>query len=267
MAGPTTAERGARPRSESGRPDEGPPGRRFRLPRFRLSPRVLIALIAAVVLVAGGIWVLYGSSWLRVETVHTSGTDVLTHAEVEAAAVVPVGAPLISVDTDGIEARLRRKLPRIDSVEVIRSWPNGIGLKVIERKPALLLEKGAKFIEVDAGGVLFATVEKAPKDVPLLELTVDRSAGTQRFGTERLMREAVRVRAELPEKVAGDIRVVRVRSYDSISLELTGGRTVMWGSGEDGTAKARALTALMKAVPKAGHFDVSAPTAPAASGS
>ena len=41
----------------------------------------------------------------------------------------------------------------------------------------------------------------------------------------------------------------------------------MWGSGEDGPAKARALTALMKASPKAGHFDVSAPTAPAASGS
>lgn len=218
-------------------------------------------------LVAGGIWALYGSPWLRVEKVHTSGTDVLTHTEVETAAAVPVGAPLISVDTDGIEARLRQKLPRIDSVEVVRSWPNDIRLKVIERKPALLLEKGAKFIEVDAGGVRFATVEKAPKDVPLLELTVDQSAGTQRFGTERLMREAVRVRAELPEKVAGGIRVVRVRSYDSISLELTGGRTVMWGSGEDGTAKARALTALMKAVPKAGHFDVSAPTAPAASGS
>ncbi|MFE2036519.1 cell division protein FtsQ/DivIB [Streptomyces scopuliridis] len=267
MAGPTTAERGARPRSESGRPDEGPPGRRFGLPRLRISPRVLIALIAAALLAAGVIWALYGSSWLRIEKVNTSGTDVLTRAEVEAAAAVPVGAPLISVDTDGIEARLRRKLPRIDSVEVVRSWPNGIGLKVIERKPALLIEKGAKFIEVDAGGVRFATVEKAPKGVPLLELTVDQSAGTQRFGTERLMREAVRVRAELPENVAGDIRVVRVRSYDSISLELTGGRTVMWGSGEDGTAKARALTALMKAVPKAGHFDVSAPTAPAVSGS
>ncbi|MFE4534036.1 cell division protein FtsQ/DivIB [Streptomyces scopuliridis] len=267
MAGPTTAERGARPRSESGRPDEGPPARRFGLRRLRLSPRVLIALIAAALLVGGGIWALYGSSWLRVEKVNASGTDVLTRAEVETAAAVPVGAPLISVDTDRIEARLRRKLPRIDSVEVVRSWPNGIGLKVIERKPALLLEKGAKFIEVDAGGVRFATVEKAPKSVPLLELTVARSAGTQRFGTERLMREAVRVRAEVPEKVARDIRVVRVRSYDSISLELTGGRTVMWGSGEDGTAKARALTALMKAVPRAGHFDVSAPTAPAASGS
>ncbi|MFB6982247.1 cell division protein FtsQ/DivIB [Streptomyces scopuliridis] len=267
MAGPTTAERGARPRSESGRPDEGPPARRFGLRCLRLSPRVLIALIAMALLVGGGIWSLYGSSWLRVEKVNASGTDVLTRAEVETAAAVPVGAPLISVDTDAIETRLLRKLPRIDSVEVVRSWPNGIGLKVIERKPALLLEKGAKFIEVDAGGVRFATVEKAPRDVPLLELAVDRSAGTQRFGTERLMREAVRVRAEVPEKVAGDIRVVRVRSYDSISLELTGGRTVMWGSGEDGTAKARALTALMKAVPRAGHFDVSAPTAPAASGS
>lgn len=59
-------------------------------------------------LVAGGIWALYGSPWLRVEKVHTSGTDVLTHTEVETAAAVPVGAPLISVDTDGIEARLRR---------------------------------------------------------------------------------------------------------------------------------------------------------------
>ncbi|MEV8388489.1 MULTISPECIES: FtsQ-type POTRA domain-containing protein [unclassified Streptomyces] len=267
MAGPTTAERGARPRSESGRPDEGPPGRRFGLPRLRISSRVLIVFFAAALLIAGGIWALYGSSWLRIEKVNTSGTDALTRAEVVAAADVPVGAPLISVDTDGIEARLLRKLPRIDSVEVVRSWPNDIGLKVIERKPVLLLKNGAKFIEVDAGGVRFATVEKAPKDVPLLELAVDRSAATRRFGTERLTREAVRVHAELPEKVAGNIRVVRVRSYDSISLELTGGRTVMWGSGEDGTAKARALTALMKAVPRAAHFDVSAPTAPAASGS
>lgn len=265
MAGPTTAERGTRPRSESGRPDEGPRGRRFGLPRPR--PRPLIALIAAAVLVAGGIWALYGSSWLRVEKVSASGTEVLTRAQVEAAAAVPVGAPLISVDTDGIEARLREKLPRIDSVEVVRSWPNGIGLEVIERKPVLLIKKGAKFIEVDAGGVRFATVDNAPKDVPLLELTVDQSVGTRRFGTKRLTREAVRVRAELPEKVAGDIKAVRVRSYDSISLELTGGRTVMWGSGEDGAAKAGALTALMKAVPEAGRFDVSAPTAPAASGS
>lgn len=55
-------------------------------------------------------------------------------------------------------------------------------------------------------------------------------------------------------------------SYDSVVLELTGGRSVTWG-GEQSDAKGRALNALLKAAPKAGHFDVSVPTAPAVSGS
>ena len=258
MAGPTTAERGARQQSESGRPG---PGRRFRLP----SRRMMIVLTASTVFLGGALWSLYGSNWLRVERVSTSGAEVLTRGEVESTAAVPVGSPLISVDTDGIEDRLRRKLPRIDSVEVERSWPNAISLKVIERQPVLLIGKGAKFTEVDADGVRFATVATAPKGVPVLKMTVDRKAAAQRFGPGRLMREAVRVRGDLPAKVARATKAVRVRSYDSISLELTGGRTVMWGSGEDGAAKARALTALLKAAPTSGHFDVSAPSAPAAS--
>ncbi|WP_329388876.1 cell division protein FtsQ/DivIB [Streptomyces sp. NBC_01716] len=265
MAGPTTAERDAeRTESESGRPRSGRPGRR----RFRLlDRRFLLLLTSLIVLGGGGIWLLYGSAWLRVEQVKTSGVEVLKPAEVEAVAAVPFDTPLISADTEAIERRLRQKLPRIDSVDVERSWPNGIGLKVTERKPALVIEKGAKFIEVDAKGVRFATVDKAPKGVPLLELTVDQSPSVRRFTASRLMSEAVRVWDELPGKVADATSVVKVRSYDSISLELTGGRTVMWGSGEDGGAKARALTALMKAVPDAVHFDVSAPTAPSVSGS
>ncbi|MEE1741068.1 FtsQ-type POTRA domain-containing protein [Streptomyces sp. BE147] len=264
MAGGTTAQRGAGKRADTPArpPRTGPEGR-------RPSRRTLLILIAvAVALVtAGAVWVLYGSSWLRVERVGTTGTEVLTPAEVEAAAEVPLGAPLISVDTGAMENRLRQKLSRIDTADVVRSWPHGIGLKVTERKPVLLVEKGAKFIEVDAKGVRFATVDKAPRGVPLLELKPDQSASLRRFGSDRLLREAVRVAGGLPGNIAKDTEAVRVTSYDSISLELTRGRVVTWGSGEEGPVKARVLTALMKAAPKAGHFDVSAPTAPAVSGS
>ncbi|MGW1881767.1 cell division protein FtsQ/DivIB [Streptomyces sp. NPDC001970] len=269
MAGPTTAERGTRnPRGSSsagrsGRVRRGPVFRRPRLP----GRRALLIGSALVVVVAAGIWLLYGSSWLRVERVRTSGTQVLTHREVEEAAAVPIGSPLISVDMESIEARLRDKLPRIDSVEAVRSWPHGIALKVTERKPVLLIGKGAKFIEVDTKGVRFATVDKAPKGVPLLELTTDQSPGLRRFDEQRLVTEVVRVTAELPAQATKDLRSVEVRSYDSITLELTRGRTVVWGSSENGEAKARALAALMKVAPGAGHFDVSAPTAPAVSGS
>ncbi|MDQ0962495.1 cell division protein FtsQ [Streptomyces sp. B4I13] len=264
MAGSATAERGARQQESS-----GPPLVRRLGPR-RL--RMIIVLVLAVSLLgAGAVWVLYGSQWLRVREVTVTGTAVLTPQQVREVAAVTVGTPLVSVDTDAVEARLRKELPRIDSVEAVRSWPHGISVKVVERTPVLLVRKGANFVEVDDEGVRFATVSEAPKGIPLLEMSASSSrsaaASLRRFGETRLTREAVRAAGSLPPAVARETRLVKVRSYDDIALRLTDGRTVAWGSAENGAAKGRALTALMKAAPAARHFDVSAPTAPASSGS
>lgn len=269
--GATTAERGERQRHTSGPPRR--PGVLGRLGPRRLRASVILAL-ALLVLGGGALWVLYGSRWTHVERVSVSGTAVLTREQVREAADVPVGEPLASVEADTIESRLLRELPRIDSVEVTRSWPHEIVLKVVERTPVLIVEsaeKGGKYVEVDAKGVRFATVSHAPKGVPALELTLSRTgsqtASVRRFGSDRLVREAVRVAGDLPSAVTRAVKTVKVRSYDSISLELGDGRTVAWGSGEKGGVKSRALTALMKAAPGARHFDVSVPTAPASSGS
>ncbi|MFE6911671.1 cell division protein FtsQ/DivIB [Streptomyces erythrochromogenes] len=284
MAGATTAQRGTpssdrpgrSPRKGAGSP-KPPKGPKPPKPPKRTAPRgpgkhlrrgpVLASLAAAVLLVSGGTWVLYGSSWLRVEKVTATGTQVLTPEQVLAAAAVPVGSPLVSIDTDEIESRVRGRLPRIDSVDAVRAWPHGIGLKVTERKPVLLIKKDANFVEVDASGVRFDTVPKAPAGVPVLELNAGGSPSARRFDEERLLHEAVLVAGSLPAPVATETVQVKVGSYDSIVLELTGGRSVRWGSGEQSDAKGRALTALLKAAPKAGHFDVSVPTAPAAAGS
>ncbi|MFD8520521.1 cell division protein FtsQ/DivIB [Streptomyces capillispiralis] len=265
MAGSTTAERGARQQGSSGPP---PPVRRFGQRHVR---RIIVSAIALLFLGSGAFWLLYGSDLVRVERVTVSGTRVLTPDQVRAAADVPLGEQLVSVDTDAIEARLAHELPRIDTVDVIRSWPSEITLKVAERTPVLLIHQGEKFVEVDDEGVRFATVAKAPKGVPALELAVSGTGSTapslRRFGQDRLVREAVRVAGDLPSAVARTTRSVKVRSYDDISLELTDGRTVDWGSGEKNAEKGRTLTALMKAEPGARHFDVSVPTAPASSGS
>ncbi|OSZ57030.1 cell division protein FtsQ [Streptomyces pharetrae CZA14] len=260
MAGPTTAQRGARQQESSGPPPARPP-----------RPRTIAVLAVVLALLGAGGWVLYGSQWLRVEHVSVSGTRVLGPEQVREAADVPLGEPLVSVDTEAMESRLRQELPRIDEIDVVRSWPRGIGLEVTERTPVLVVEKGRKFVEVDDEGVRFATVSDAPKGVPLLELKPSRSrsasASLRRFGEPRLVREAVRVAGALPAAVARRTRTVEVRSFDDITLKLADGRTVAWGSGEKGAAKARTLTALMKAAPDARHFDVSVPTAPASSGS
>ncbi|MGW1377252.1 cell division protein FtsQ/DivIB [Streptomyces sp. NPDC002446] len=271
MAGPTTARRGEK-KSPSG-PPAAPEvrGRRFRWVRIPLRAPgrrgLIIITVLAVLLGAFGVWVLCASNWLRLERVRATGTEVLTPREVVAAAGAPMNTPMISVDTDELARRLRARLPRIKTVDVERSWPHTIGLKVTERTPELLMPVGGKYVEVDAEGVRFATVAAAPKGVALLEMAVSDSPSLRQFGIDRLRRAAVDVARDLPPSVRKNLHKVRVRSYDAITLELSGGRTVAWGSREQGAEKAKVLTGLLKAARDARHFDVSVPSAPAVSGS
>lgn len=272
MAG-AVREKAAAGREERGAGSGGPPaarrpaarrGRRLRLP----GRRVLIAvLLAAAVLGGFAAWALYGSNWLRVEQVAVSGTDVLDADEVLDAARISEDVPMATVDTDAVEARLAAELPRIDSVDVDRVWPHRVEVTVTERRPAVLLRKGESFVEVDDEGVRFATVRTPPAKVPIVEMQVADSPSLDRFGRQRLRESAVRVAGALSESVRRDTRTILVRSYDSVTLELTGGRTVLWGSAERGAAKTKALAAVMKAERDARYFDVSVPSAPAASSS
>ncbi|MEU1375719.1 FtsQ-type POTRA domain-containing protein [Streptomyces triculaminicus] len=293
MAGPTTARRGgeknakskssrssktskssrtalppSRPRRPGGGPRAGRPGGSRPLGRPPRRRTLLLWGALAVMVSAGAWWALYGSTWLRVTHVDVSGNSVLTAGEIREVAKVPLGDPLVSVDTDTIGERLRTRLRRIGAVDVVRSWPHGIGLKVTERQPKALLERGGKFIEIDGAGVRFATVDHPLRGVPRLVMDVpDDSPSARRFGTTRLEGAAVHVLTSLPGSARKDTLAVRVRSYDAITVELTRGRAVIWGSSERGEEKARTLAALLRAAGGAKRFDVSAPGAPAVSGS
>nr|WP_070197643.1 FtsQ-type POTRA domain-containing protein [Streptomyces oceani] len=229
----------------------------------------LLLLLAVVLVASFGVWALYGSDWFRAERVSVSGTRALTEKQVRDAAAVPVGSPLASLDEAAVEHRLRERLRRIDRVRVERSWPHEVSVEVTERKPVLVLEHSpgradGSYVEVDDDGVRFGTLDKRPKDVPLLSLEPRAPADARHFSDSRLRRAAARVAESLPESLARETRGVLVRSYDDISLRLTDGRTVLWGSADGGAAKAEALAALRKAEKDAEHFDVSVPRAPSA---
>lgn len=268
VTGPEAKSSGAapaRPPEATGpAPVAGRRGPRFTAPGRRTA---LVGLVVLTVLVGGGTWAVYGSPWFRADRVAVAGNHDLTRAQIERAAAVPLGGPLLSVDTGAVRRRLLAALPRIDQVAVTRRWPHTISVKVTERTPSAVLKGNGKYTEVDREGVRFATVDHAPRGVPLVQLVPVQSASLRHFGTKGLLRAAIVVAGDLPDSLRGRATAIRVRSYDGITVELSGGRDVMWGSQEDGPRKAAVLTALMKAEPRATHFDVSAPTAPAASGS
>lgn len=198
VAATTTARRGRNSGTEE------PPARSAKAPGPGPRRGRLLLLAAAVALLGGAaVWALYGSSWLRVESVTAEGTRVLTPAQVEKAAAVQKGVPLASVDTDAVAARLLAELPRLRTAEVERSWPHGIELRVSERRPVLIIAKNGQYGEVDREGVRFATVGTRPKGVPLLKLDAARSPSLKRFPVSRLRAEAVTAAADVPAAVRG----------------------------------------------------------------
>ncbi|MFF4338642.1 cell division protein FtsQ/DivIB [Kitasatospora sp. NPDC001540] len=247
----------------------GEDGETARPPRLRLSRRGVGVLVALGALVVGGLgWTVFFSAALDVRGVAVQGLDSgrLTQQDVERALGGTASGPLARVDLDEARAEVA-KLPRVASVEVWRGWPHTLRVKVTERRAVAAIQRdGGGFVQVDAGGVEFATEPQPPSGVPVVALQLSQPAQDAVAVIDRptLVRSAVTVAAGLPPDVAKQAGSLTVYSYDDIRLRLASGATVRWGSAEDTPRKAAVLTALLGQ--KASNYDVSAPDAPAVSG-
>lgn len=194
-------------------------------------------------------WLLLASPWLQVADVSVEGTSRLTTQRVQKAAGVPAGTPLARVDTGAVERRVAR-LPAVEAVEVTRSWPDTLLVSVRERHAVVGVLSGSTWTLVDGAGVAFGTATALPPGAVRLQV---REVGPEDPATQ----SALAVLRELPTPLRARVAVVRAASDVSVSLQLTGGRTVVWGAPGGAETKAAAVTALLRRPGKV--LDVSAP--------
>lgn len=213
-----------------------------------LTWRPVVALLLVIALVAGGIWLVFFSSVLAVESVDVEGTRTLDEAEVRAVAAVPEGEPLARVDLDAIRARVQA-LAVVRSAEVTREWPDGVLITVEERVAIAVVEIGGRIRGMDADGVVFRDYATAPPGLPRVRTSTETRTDA--------LQEAARVVAALPAGISRRVDHVSVATIDQIELVLRDGRTVMWGSAEDSEQKAAVLVRLLEQ--PAQHYDVSVP--------
>ncbi|HVX53494.1 cell division protein FtsQ/DivIB, partial [Nocardioides sp.] len=121
-----------------------------------------------------------------------------------------------------------------------------------------VIEIGGQLHALDADGVVFSSYKSAPAGLP----KVSTPAGTDAAA----LRQAAQVVTAMPRDLADRVDHVEVKSVDEISLALSAGQTVQWGSATDSATKAEVLAALLKAQPHAKEYDVSVPGQPVTSG-
>jgi cell division protein FtsQ len=215
---------------------------------------------AAALVVVGGVgWVLWGSPLLAVRTVQVDGVSRLPAAQVREIAGVAKGTPLLRVDVQAAGDRVAQ-LPQVDSVEVARGWPNTVVITVVERTPVAVVGPPGRRSLVDAGGVLFDTVTG---DAPAGAVPLDvADPGPDDPAT----RAALGALVALPAQVRSQVTGAEATSAEDVALVLGDAIDVRWGSAEQTAEKAAALAAVLDqigsgALEPASTIDVSTPDA------
>jgi cell division protein FtsQ len=225
---------------------------RDRWRRLSVTVTVTLAVLALI-----GYVIVWHTSLFAVTAVRVVGAHAVSAQQIVAAAAVRPGTALAAVDTGAAAARVD-SLVRIASTQVTLSWPHTVVVTVTERTAAALIPQAGGYQLVDGSGVIFGTVPAAVAGLPVIR--VSASADVRR----QVVPGALAALGALPATLEHQVVGISASSDYDITLTLSGGSTVNWGGGDQAAEKARDLAAMVR-LGKAGHFDVSAPNAPAMS--
>lgn len=218
--------------------------------RSRRRRLIWLSTIGAVVLLIGGSVVAAYSPLFAVEKITVAGASVLDAAAVESALADQIGTPLALVSESEVKAALIA-FPLIETYALEAKPPHDLVVRIVERTPIGVIESGAGFTLVDAAGVALSTTPDRPEGQPVI--VVDGGIESDAFESVGLV-----VRS-LPADVRAIVTDVSASTLDDVTLKLSSGLTVVWGSADRSTLKAEVLASTMLANPAAREIDVSSP--------
>jgi cell division protein FtsQ len=212
---------------------------------------VLVALAVAVVLVLLGVLSWFGPL-LRVRGVEVRGLSGAQVAQVRQIAAAQRGTSLLRVDTTAVADQVE-ELPYVASARTQRAWPWTLRVVVRPRVAVAAVPRaGGQLQLVDADGVPFATVARAPAGLPVLRVPVG-AAGRDALAATLTVLDG------LPESLRAKVSQVSATTPDDVRMRWRGA-SVVWGSAADTELKAQVLQALSRQPAKV--YDVSSPHTP-----
>lgn len=213
--------------------------------------KVLVWFIVLSVVSVGLGLILYFTPLMSARSIVVTGTGAVTREEIVDTARVAPGTPLLQIDTDTVADRVAG-IRRVASARVQREYPSTLRITIVERVPLVVKDFPDGPHLFDRDGVDFAT---APPPPGLAYIDVDNPGPS-----DPPTRAALEVMTALRPEVAGQVSRIAAPSVASITLTLTDGRTVVWGTTDRTDEKAEKLSALLTQPGQT--YDVSSPDLP-----
>lgn len=214
-----------------------------RVSQVRARPWKVAAVVSAFLLVlAMTVWLFGFSAAFVVEEVEVTGAGANLRSDVEAAAAVPMGAPLARVSTAAVEERVLADL-RVAEVDVGRRWPSTVTVEVARREPAMVVSQSGQPLRLaDAQGVAYRTVPDRPDGVPRVTVRHDQREPELLVGA---LQARAALQDTLPRAAARQVSHLEVTRTGDLQLKV-GNLVVAWGSPEQHQLKATVVRALLR---------------------
>jgi cell division protein FtsQ len=216
--------------------------------RGRIVAAVLIAFAAA----GAAVYL------LRVTAIEVVGTSALSPSDILAASGLRGGERILWIRTGAVASRIA-SFPSVDAVDVGRTLPGTIVIRVTERHPAVTIAPG---LAADDQGVVF---QYPPTSfVPaLVGWRGSTKPGSVLDGGSRAVLAALN---RFPSELRGRVR--RISLVGSVTMVLDDGTQILFGQPLDLDAKATAAAAVLADAARRheslAYVDVRAPSTPAA---
>jgi cell division protein FtsQ len=214
-----------------------------------LGSLLVVLIVGAVV---GGRAALLKVSWFRVSQVEVQASAGLDPGSLRAAAGIPPGTPLLAVDPDAV-GRSVASVPAVATATASRRWPHTVRIIVTERVPVALTPSANGPWLMDSSGLAYAPAPDTARTLPTI-------VAARVSPADPATQAALAVLAALTDPLRGQLRTVRADGPNDVTLLLTNGKQVRWGSPEQSERKAVVLRALL--TQRGSIYDVSAPDLP-----
>lgn len=235
--------------------------------------RVAAAAVLGGALTLGGV-ALWDSPVLDLRTVEVGGNTRVAARDVVVASRLSDADHLLRISTAHVASSVQES-PWVSEARVERILPSTVRITVVERTPAAVVPVGTASWFVDRDGVV---LEQVPAGVTAPSFEGTRLPVIADLPVEAVLpgafvepaqyRQALTVLHSLPAAVRERVAVVRAPTPDGITLEMTNGPVILFGSAEALRDKVFAVRALMEKTTADGldlaSIDVRVPTRPAA---
>lgn len=212
---------------------------------------IVAGVLTAAMAVAAGVY------FLKVSAIEVVGVSAISPNDVLAASGLRGGERILWLRTGLVASRIEA-FPSVSAVDVQRTLPGTIVIRVVERSAAVMLARG---LAADTDGIVFGH-PPTPGVPQLVGWRAQARPGARLDDASRAVLASFR---RFPDDFRRRVR--RISLLGSVTMVLDDGTEIRFGQPVDLVAKARAASAVLASAAsrrqRLAYIDVRAPSVPA----